>query len=122
MSGDAPLGALVFRDFGLQSHVRPGQFRRALLHPQLQLIARATQRRVAFLNLGQHLIERIGEESGLIPTLFLRPDGIVLAFGDALGGLRQSQDRFGDRPLQAGGKRHSHNERPQQHQADDAAK
>ena len=57
---------------------------------------------LALVDSGQHLVERIGQPSGLAPALGGRPHGIVLFLRHDAGDLGQREDRPGDRTLQPG--------------------
>ena len=83
-------GAQALRDLSLQGDVGRGQFRGTLANAFFQFIPCSSQRAVLRLDLGQHLVEGIGQHPDLISTLLFRTDGIVLILADDLGGVCQA--------------------------------
>ncbi len=56
------------------------------------------------LNLLQHLVEGIREQTQFVRAEFFGPDGIIPPVGNGLGGLGEGEDGFGNLMLQLSGK------------------
>ena len=68
-----------------------------------QMLAMLPQLLVAGLNLRQHLVEAIYQQSQFVLAMFGGAERIILFGGDDFRRLRQMQDRLGDHALEFGG-------------------
>ena len=85
----------------------------------LQALPMARQRKVALLDLGQHVVEGVGKQPQLVIGLLGRAHGKIPVRRDLPRGLRQVQDWTGNGALQAGReqKRHQAGAQHQQRQS-----
>jgi len=119
-----PLGPLFEHLFGPLSEghlaeellVGRRQLHRALGHAALQLLVGLDQGRIALLNLFEHLVERLDQQSYFIAPVGLGADGVLLLLRHEVGQAGQRQNGRRDGPLKPGGDQI----RPQRGDQDDA--
>ena len=103
-------GALPLADLALE---------RIHLFPQFPL--GTLQCVVLRLDLGQHLIEGVGQDSDLVATHFVCADGIVLVVGDGARGARKPENRIGNETQKLPRKEEGEKERSGENQSKNAA-
>ena len=106
-------------DFSVCIHYKHGAQRR--IEDRTHALFTLSQSLVLLVDLREHVIEGIGQQAQFIVGHFLRPDGIIAAIRDGLGGLSQGQDRLRNLLLESSGKHVGHEERTRDHQPRNAA-
>ena len=118
---DAFLGLLALGDLADQRCIHLAELAGAPLDFPLQAFPVTRERVIAFLDLLEHLVERLDQHAHLVATIADRARREVLVGRDALRRLDQLQDRIRDEALELRRERQAGQTREQHHQAEDPA-